>query len=257
MVTDGTLVWQVASRVPFAVQAVPTQINGQDVPAGVYVDAAYILNATIQNTQIANGAVDNAKIADLSAEKITAGTILADRLDADTITSKVLTVDWAKITDVEILNAQIGDLQVSTAKIGDNAVTTAVYAGSNGFTRFYTGSVSATTDDAFATISFNADAGDVILLSCDWSLVFSGPLNWVILNYAYLEFNNVNIRQTDQASFTLYPQYVPLRLTAVATATSTGTQTLSIRGYSNATNFSGTSSFAFRNLTLSAFIRRK
>ncbi len=79
MVTDGTLVWQVASRVPFAVQAVPTEINGQPVPAGVYVDAAYILNATVQNTQIADLAVDDSKIANLTVDKLIAGSIAADQ----------------------------------------------------------------------------------------------------------------------------------------------------------------------------------
>jgi hypothetical protein len=79
MVIDGSIRWQVASRVPFAVQAVPTQINGQNVPAGVYVDAAYILNATVQNTQIADLAVDDAKIASLSVEKLTAGSLSADQ----------------------------------------------------------------------------------------------------------------------------------------------------------------------------------
>ena len=79
LVTDGSVRWQVASRVPFAVQAVPTQINGQDVPAGVYVDAAYILNATVQNAQIADLAVDDSKIAELSVGKLTAGSISADQ----------------------------------------------------------------------------------------------------------------------------------------------------------------------------------
>ena len=79
MVLDGTVRWQVASRVPFAVQAVPTAINGQPVPAGVYVDAAYILNATVQNAQIADLAVDNNKIASLDVGKLTAGSIAADQ----------------------------------------------------------------------------------------------------------------------------------------------------------------------------------
>lgn len=79
MVVDGSVRWQVASRVPFAVQAVPTQINGQDVPAGVYVDAAYILNATIQNAQIADLAVDDSKIAELTVGKLRAGSIAADQ----------------------------------------------------------------------------------------------------------------------------------------------------------------------------------
>jgi hypothetical protein len=75
LIVDGSVTWQVASRVPFAVQAVPTQINGQDVPAGVYIDAAYVLNATIQNAQIADLAVDDQKITSLNVGKLTAGSI--------------------------------------------------------------------------------------------------------------------------------------------------------------------------------------
>lgn len=78
-VIDGEVTWQVASRVPFAVQAVPEQINGQNVPAGMYVDAAYILNATIQNSQIADLAVDDLKIASLSVGKLRAGSLDADQ----------------------------------------------------------------------------------------------------------------------------------------------------------------------------------
>jgi hypothetical protein len=107
LITDGSVTWQVASRVPLAVQAVPTQINGQNVPAGVYFDAGYILNATIQNAQIADAAIDTAKIADatitnakiadatiqsakissLDADKITTGTLSADRISANSITA--------------------------------------------------------------------------------------------------------------------------------------------------------------------------
>jgi hypothetical protein len=75
LVVDGSVTWQVASRVPFAVQAVPTSINGQPVPAGVYIDAAYVLNATIQNAQIADLAIDNQKIVDLDVGKLRAGSI--------------------------------------------------------------------------------------------------------------------------------------------------------------------------------------
>jgi hypothetical protein len=75
LIVDGSVTWQVSSRVPLAVQAVPTQINGQDVPAGIYFDAGYILNATIQNAQIADLAVDDAKIVSLGVAKLTAGSV--------------------------------------------------------------------------------------------------------------------------------------------------------------------------------------
>jgi hypothetical protein len=78
LIVDGSVTWQVASRVPFAVQAVPTEINGQPVPAGVYIDAAYVLNATIQNAQIADLAVDDNKIASLNVDKLTAGSLQTD-----------------------------------------------------------------------------------------------------------------------------------------------------------------------------------
>lgn len=66
---------QVKGAVPFVVQAAPTTINGVSVPAGVYIDAAYIQNGTITNAKIGDAAIDNAKIANLSASKITAGSI--------------------------------------------------------------------------------------------------------------------------------------------------------------------------------------
>lgn len=52
---------------PFSVQTTPTTINGVAVPAGVYMDTAFIKNGTIAS----------AKISDLSADKITAGQISA------------------------------------------------------------------------------------------------------------------------------------------------------------------------------------
>ena len=79
LIVDGTVTWQVASRVPFAVQAAPTEINGQPVPTGVFVDAAYVLNATIQNAQIADLAVDDNKIASLNVGKLTAGSLAVDQ----------------------------------------------------------------------------------------------------------------------------------------------------------------------------------
>lgn len=75
LVTDNSVVWQIASRVPFSVLTVPTTINGASVPAGVYIDAAYVLNATIGTAQIALLAVDDARIADLAVAKLLAGNL--------------------------------------------------------------------------------------------------------------------------------------------------------------------------------------
>lgn len=63
--------------VPFTVQATPTTINGVAVPAGVYMDAAFIKDGTITS----------AKVGSLSADRLTAGTISAARIGAGSITA--------------------------------------------------------------------------------------------------------------------------------------------------------------------------
>jgi len=66
---------QVKGAIPFVVQTSPATVNGVSVPAGVYIDAAYIKNGTITNAKIGNAAIDDAKIVSLTAAKITAGSI--------------------------------------------------------------------------------------------------------------------------------------------------------------------------------------
>lgn len=60
---------------PFFHRTTPTTINGVAVPAGTYMKAAYIHDATITNAKIANLAVDDAKIANLSVSKLDAGSL--------------------------------------------------------------------------------------------------------------------------------------------------------------------------------------
>lgn len=67
--------------VPFVVTTSATTLNGVSVPAGVYMDQAYIKDGAISNAKIGNAAIDDAKIANLSAGKINTGT-----LDASVVT---------------------------------------------------------------------------------------------------------------------------------------------------------------------------
>ena len=60
---------------PFFHRTTATTINGVSVPAGTYMKAAYIHDATITNAKIADLAVDNAKIANVSVGKLTAGSV--------------------------------------------------------------------------------------------------------------------------------------------------------------------------------------
>lgn len=58
---------------PFVVQSEPTTINGIEIPAGVYLDAAFMRTFVAQKGQIGELAVDDAAIDNLSAAKLTAG----------------------------------------------------------------------------------------------------------------------------------------------------------------------------------------
>lgn len=92
-----------AASVPFVVQTSSTTLGGETVPAGVYIDAAFIKNGSIQSAKIADAAIDNAKIANLNAGKINAGTISTSRLNIDgsTLTSN------NGVLQVNALNANV------------------------------------------------------------------------------------------------------------------------------------------------------
>ena len=65
----------IAPITPFVVTTSASTVNGVAVPAGVYMDAAFIKNGTITNAKIGDAAIDDAKITTLSATKFKAGTI--------------------------------------------------------------------------------------------------------------------------------------------------------------------------------------
>lgn len=83
-----------ADMLPFVVQSTPVTktdpISGTNftIPAGVYINSAFIQDASITNAKIANASIDSAKISSLTADKIKGGTI-----EADLINTGALTVD--------------------------------------------------------------------------------------------------------------------------------------------------------------------
>jgi hypothetical protein len=97
---------------PFVVQAAPTTLNGVAVPAGVYIDQAFIKNGSIVNAQIADATIDKAKIASLDADDITAGTMSADRLSIDNVG-----LDTAVINGVESLILRNGGVFVDNLSV--------------------------------------------------------------------------------------------------------------------------------------------
>lgn len=89
----------IAPVTPFVVNTTEQTINGVTVPAGVYMDAAYIQNGTITNAKIGNAAIDNAKIANLDAAKINTGYLNAARIEANSITASMIDSRGLSIKD--------------------------------------------------------------------------------------------------------------------------------------------------------------
>lgn len=108
---------------PFFVLTAPQVISGVTIPAGSYMKAAFIHDATIttakigdlavNNAKIADATIQNAKIANLSAEKINAGTLSADRIGAGSITAGKLSV-----TSLSAITANLGEVTAGTITAG-------------------------------------------------------------------------------------------------------------------------------------------
>lgn len=124
----------ISDIVPFIVQATPTTINGVAVPAGVYMDTAFIRNGTITNALIGNASITDAKIVSLSATKITAGTIAVGEYIQSSdyvngvsgwrIGGNMAEFGFANIRGT-ITAGQISASFITTAMLGANQVTAA------------------------------------------------------------------------------------------------------------------------------------
>lgn len=111
-----------AATVPFVVQASSTTLNGETVPAGVYMADALIKNGAITNAKIGDAAIDNAKISNLSASKINTGTLNASNVTISGVTPNLnlksatsgsrmeITSQRIKIYDGSTLRVQLGNL---------------------------------------------------------------------------------------------------------------------------------------------------
>lgn len=122
-----------ASAYPFVIQATATTVNGVSVPAGVYIDAAYIKNGTLTNAKIGNAAIDSAKIADAAivTAKIADASITSTKIgDAQITTAKIANaaIGTAQIADGTISTAKIADAQITLAKIADASINSAKIA---------------------------------------------------------------------------------------------------------------------------------
>lgn len=106
LVTNGSVTWQVASSVPFAVLTNSSTLNGNTLAPGVYIDGASIVNATINSAQVGSLTADKITTGTLGAGVIYAGTVDAANINADTLSA---------------VSASTGSLTVSGALTMDTA----------------------------------------------------------------------------------------------------------------------------------------
>ena len=118
------------ASIPFIVRTSSTTVNGETVPAGVYMSDAFIQNGTITNAKIGDAAIDNAKIASLDAGKISTGTLDAARIDVNgLITSNSLVVEGDLSTDGET-SIHGGNIQTNTITANKLTITPVEAGGS-------------------------------------------------------------------------------------------------------------------------------
>ena len=96
----------VGEIIPFVVNTTTQTVNGVTVPAGVYMDAAFIKDGTITKAKIGNAVIDDAKIIDLSADKVSFGEMSGDRIS-------------------------VGSLSANRIRTGTLSATAKIYAGLN------------------------------------------------------------------------------------------------------------------------------
>jgi len=121
-----------AAVTPFTVQATATTINGIAVPAGVYMDAAFIKAATITAAQIGSVNADTITTGELDvANLITANAIDASKLNIDGSSITSVVVNGVPTLQVNELNANVltsGVLNTSRINL-DGATITANASG--------------------------------------------------------------------------------------------------------------------------------
>jgi hypothetical protein len=140
--------WSTSSSyasIPFIVQTSPwTDSNGITVNPGVYMDAAYIRDATITGAKILNATIDSAKVSSLTADKIASGSIAVGRyIQSPNFVSGTGGTGWRIETDT----GGLGKAEFNTVTVRGTVYASAgTFAGSlSGATGTFAGALSAAT----------------------------------------------------------------------------------------------------------------
>lgn len=170
--------------VPFTVQTTPTTINGVSVPAGVYMDAAYIKDGTITSAKIGDAVITNAKIADAAITSAKIG-------DAQITTAKIAeTIQSSNWNPAFNLGWQIN--KTGSAIFNEVTVRGTVFANAGSFT----GAVTATSGSFTGTIYAGSGTIGGITLSANsiYANYNPGQSGFTINSAGQAEFNDVTIR---------------------------------------------------------------
>jgi hypothetical protein len=241
--------------VPFIVRTTPGTVNGVSYPAGVYIDAAYILDLTAAVARLGNAWIDDAKVANLSAAKLTAGdgTIGGD-LKSSAFTSG--SVGWrirpsgvAEFNNVTVRGAVFassgtfaGSLVAATGTFaGSLSAATGTFSGSlsaasgtftgalSGATGTYTGTLTVGTAARSGTtmtgLGFKADGADGTGCwgNATTNLTFDGTamkMNGAWITAANLNLGSFTLTVDDSAVTASGPS--PVDVSQAVTVTATG-----------------------------------
>ena len=169
-VQDGTVTWQIASRVPFSVVSSTTQIGDVQVQPGVYIDGALIVNSTVNTQQIASQAVDtiNIKDAAITDAKISGyikSTNFNGTIDGSGNITSNGTAGWAisktgdAVFDAADIRGKLTASQINSNGLSiydTNGTNVILNAGTSAFSGNVTGTVNGT---AASTVVSNAANG--------------------------------------------------------------------------------------------------
>lgn len=178
--------WTTTPQVlPFVVVAGASgTINGVTVGPGVYIDTAFIADATITNAKIGNAAIDDAKIANLSAAKITAGTLDVQRLAANSITADRIKVTSKGGLTIISDDPMFGDSTLWTATANISFLTGDTSTGGKGGT--YVASSTGTDRQVTSARRYEIDPNRVYRLSANLYRAASSDRNI----YLFVQFYN-------------------------------------------------------------------
>lgn len=99
----------VANIYPFIVRTTSTVENGVSIPAGVYMDSAYVVNLSAMYSRMGNLVADQIATSSFDAAQITAGTLNAGRIGVRTLTGDKIVAGSITANEIDSRGLSIKD----------------------------------------------------------------------------------------------------------------------------------------------------